>query len=255
MVVSLKSDFMLYVLNTASDKYDANYYGPGNDLRGCVKDALGVKDILCYESGCEYVELFNENCTRGEVINNLRRFASIMKPGDTLLWYHSGHGSYQDTQSGRATCRCMHDQILWDYELPVEWRKFKAQVNIITISDTCFSQSNSRMAGHPLGGGYHAVRCLVLPKSVKVKPTTYPIPGRIAYCGLSACTDAQVSYENEGGGVFTQAFKVAVKEAGVTTWMKLLEEVKKGIAPEYNQTPVYEYSSGGAKIAKLPWAK
>jgi hypothetical protein len=242
---------MLYVLNTAVDQYDPAYYGQGNDLKGCVKDALAIKPFLTYEDGCLYTELFNADCRKGEVLSNLGYFASEMKKGDTLIWFHSGHGSYQDTSIGRATCRCLHDDILWDYELLAAWKAFDPGVNIVTISDTCFSESNSRLVANPIEG-YCKARNLILPRDMKPKATKGKVPTKIALLNLSACTVQQVSYENEGGGVFTQTLRtMLMKRMKAFKWSEAAKLLNKEIDPAYHQNPILEINTGAVAKALL----
>lgn len=64
-------------------------------LRGCVNDALAIKGMLIqlFDFNTTDIKVFtNETATRSNVLNELNSLLKIVKPGDVLFFYFSGHG-------------------------------------------------------------------------------------------------------------------------------------------------------------------
>ncbi len=246
-----------HLLITAVNKYNPAFYGAGNDLNGCITDAEKMKELFMQQdlnNGIVQI-LYNEDCRRSEVIASLKYIAFNMVAGDRLIWFHSGHGSYMETANGRATCRCMHDNVLWDAEVVKLWKDFPKYSYVIALSDTCFSESNSRnIIGFPghrdnPDDTYMKSRSIELPRMAKKSPTKGSIPIKIGFLAISACTAFQVSWENNNGGIFTQCIEKAMDNSKGLDWAILHERVCRNMPPEYNQNPILETNSG--RLGKL----
>ena len=244
-----------HLLITAVNKYNPAFYGAGNDLNGCITDAEKMKELLLETDmqGGFFQTLYDSDCRKSEVVNALKFMAENMVAGDRLIWFHSGHGSYMETANGRATCRCMHDNVLWDAEVVKLWKLFPKGSYVIALSDTCFSESNSRNAfGFPGHFGIKS-RSIELPRMARKSPTKGSIPIKIGFLAISSCNAFQVSWEDQNGGIFTQAIEKSIDNSKGLDWEILHERVCRNMPPEYNQNPILETNSGrfGKLIRRL----
>ena len=78
-----------------------------------------------------------------------------MEPGDTLVFYFSGHGGQQPDEDGeeldgRDETLLSYDGAIVDDELNDIWRRFPAGSRIVMISDSCNSGTNYRLRGQDL---------------------------------------------------------------------------------------------------------
>lgn len=250
-----------HLLITAVNKYNPAFYGAGNDLNGCITDAEKMKEIFMQQdlnNGIVQI-LYNEDCRKHEVIASLKYIALNMVAGDRLIWFHSGHGSYMETANGRAACRCMHDNVLWDAEVVKLWKDFPKGSYVIALSDTCFSESNSRNILGLLGNlaipfyAHLKSRSIELPRMARKSPTKGSIPIKIGFLAISSCNAFQVSWEDQNGGIFTQAIEKSIDNSKGLDWEILHERVCRNMPPEYNQNPILETNSGrfGKLIRRL----
>lgn len=71
-----------------------NYVGTGYDLRGCIKDAENMRDLISSHYGFTDIKmLLEKDATTQNIKDNLRWLVSGCRPGDTLFFHYSGHGS------------------------------------------------------------------------------------------------------------------------------------------------------------------
>jgi len=79
-----------------------NYQGEWAPLDNAVNDAKSIETILKSKYKFdEIITLYNEQATRGNIIQQFEKLASIVKEKDNLLIYYSGHGDYkQDIRKG-----------------------------------------------------------------------------------------------------------------------------------------------------------
>jgi hypothetical protein len=219
-------------------------YGNCN-LQQCVRDAQAMYDLASRRDMKPHL-MVDKRCSKQLVQGIFRNLAEAMKPGDTLFYTHSGHGTYTDLKDGtRATGLCLHDDILWDYEQIPMWKQFKAGTKIIRLADTCFSESNFRL---PSKFCYLRTRSLTWP-NIKVsgpKPTRGSL--RSVPCSIISYSSSNVnqpSYENNAGGIFTQAVE-EILNLGTPTYSQLLNAVRLVIQRwDYPQLPQLESSKAG----------
>jgi hypothetical protein len=217
-------------------------YGNCN-LQQCVRDAQAMYDLASSRNMKPHL-MVDKRCTKQLVQGIFRNLAEAMKPGDTLFYTHSGHGTYTDLKDGtRATGLCLHDDILWDYEQIPMWKQFKAGTKIIRLADTCFSESNFRL---PSKINLGRQRSVVLPKLPVIKPTKGSL--RSVPCSIISYSSSniwQASYENNAGGIFTQAVE-EILNLGTPTYSQLLNAVRLVIRRwDYSQVPQLESSKAG----------
>jgi hypothetical protein len=133
---------LLIGLNTVDPKHYAGWDGA---LAVCENDAKDFALYLASRKINNRLLLLTKAATRGAVKNALDAAAKTLVRGDLFVVYYSGHGGNEipdvnnDEKDGFDETWCLYDGELIDDELLLTWRKFKAGVRIIVISDSCFS--------------------------------------------------------------------------------------------------------------------
>lgn len=236
---------MNYSIHVGINRYKKSMYGNA-DLQQCVHDA-DTMSAIAGRRGFSPLMITDEAATKAEIVNTLKEYAEKLMPGDILLFTQSSHGTYMDTPTGRSTGLCCHDDVLWDFEQPSIWKLFKKGVLIIRLVDCCFAESNFRMVKH--GNTYLKERFVKLLQKVNIKPTKSSLRGCVcSIISISSSNVMEVSYEDENGGVFTQAvdFALIQKPAVPFTYKKLNSAIQKIIrAAGYPQTPKIETVNAG----------
>lgn len=94
-----------------------NYKGSDGELRGCVNDINNIQKVLVeqYHYRSSDIRVLTEEVnkispTRSNIETNLKWLVSGVRPGDTLLFYYSGHGSYTQDASGEEADK--QDEVL-----------------------------------------------------------------------------------------------------------------------------------------------
>jgi hypothetical protein len=126
----------------------------GNDLQGCVNDALNIATVL-RGRGYEGITLLDAEAYRESIVGCLNSAISHLKYGDTLFYWHSSHGSYVpdrdgDEADGKDEVLCCYDigdrGYILDDELYAMFQRRTWGSKIIVGTDTCFSGGISRFA-------------------------------------------------------------------------------------------------------------
>ena len=216
---------MRHLLITAINQYDRDFFGGDIDLSGCLEDARRIRQHLAREDD-RVVEIVNKQAKKAVVIAAIDTLCRIAAPGDTVIWYHSGHGTYYDGPNGRHTLRVMHDGYLTDTDVAHLLSGFKAGITVVTISDTCHAEGNSRTAAVPPYPG--ARRRTIPPPKERVANIVKEATAKVKYAAtiyhISACKLDEVAWETADGGVFTSVFSRALhaytKPTSVTTIFK-----------------------------------
>lgn len=82
-----------------------NYKFSENELRGCIQDVNNIRDILVNNCGynpnniCMLTDDTQTKPTRQNIENSISWLVSNCLPGDTIVFYYSGHGAFVNTQS------------------------------------------------------------------------------------------------------------------------------------------------------------
>lgn len=132
-----------------------NYYETPNELRGCINDMLDMRNLLL-RSGVkeENLTILSDDPsrediapTRENILNELVKKGRAAKPGDTLIFHYSGHGTYsKDYQNDEADKRdeaiCpVDDTTISDDELYTILRRLPKDVKAFVVMDCCHSAS------------------------------------------------------------------------------------------------------------------
>lgn len=207
-------------------------------LRGCVLDANRMLDQCLKDM--HYMYMADKAATKQAVINALKAYAERLQPGDTLYYYQSGHGTYREFAGRRMTGRVMYDAVMWDYDFIEALKAFKGGVKVVTISDCCFAESNSRLARVPGTTGKYIPN----PESTTERGVTQ---NRTSFAGVK-CALVEISASKleqtaqevyghptfENGGVFTTVLLRYFQDCSVKS---LISKAKLDTRP-FGQTPV-----------------
>lgn len=99
-----------------------NYKGTDAELRGCINDIRNMQNILI--NNCEYsqdnIRVLTEEHqikpTRKNMETHIEWLVSNCIPGDTLVFYYSGHGANVDDRNGDETDKKDEVLVPLDYE-------------------------------------------------------------------------------------------------------------------------------------------
>ncbi|WP_031003681.1 caspase family protein [Streptomyces sp. NRRL F-5727] len=134
---------------------------PGKPLSGCVNDVAAAEEWLRRQDGIrpEILRLRNTAATRDALLAGLRRHLGRTGPGETALFWFSGHGSEQPTSDPRAAtgmsqalvCADSLDPggqpLLWDAELGAVLREIASRGgHVVAVIDSCHSGGVDRDA-------------------------------------------------------------------------------------------------------------
>jgi hypothetical protein len=252
-----------------------DYPGTGQDLSGCVNDALDwVAELKT--RGYGVCQLLDAQATRAEMVRQLNELVQGAADGDDLVFTYSGHGSWLPDEDGdekdqRDEMLCPYDidaqQFLMDDDLAAIFDQKPKNARLFFISDSCHSGTVAKFA--PAIGDAPRPRTRLLPpenfvkdKKVLEKIRTFTTaltatPTKQAYPALlmSGCKDVEYSYDAAFGGkpngAFTYVALAALKQnpASPRAWHKLIREKLPSV--NYPQTPQL-FGSKKAKDGPLP---
>lgn len=144
-----------------------NYPGTGNDLSGCVNDALDTASAF-EARGFKTETLLDSDATKENILGAMKRLVRTIGYRDTLVVSMSSHGSWIPDQGDRDEAD-LRDEVLCAYDFQDDGliiddelydlfttRKFGARV--IFLSDSCFSGTINRFASLPERQGSSVVR-------------------------------------------------------------------------------------------------
>jgi hypothetical protein len=122
-----------------------------NSLKGCVNDALSVKELILSRFGFSQTnirELYNEQATKKNILSELEKLLTVCKAGDNAFLYYAGHGLQVDNASGNGTDEAIaptdvlyqNNGFILSLQLAAIFNKFvDKKVTLTTIFDCCHS--------------------------------------------------------------------------------------------------------------------
>ena len=247
-----------------------DYPGTYNDLYGCVDDAKNWSNILYENFGFDRTDLLlNEQATRGNIKAKFLSMLSGAKSGDILVFTYSGHGTNvpdtldPDEADGYDEALYTYDGVLLDDELRDMIKRLPNDVQLIFISDSCFSgtitrgdlttkrmnRSRSRKQvtkymPHQHEGFARRVHKLKRRKRFLIEEDMKEVV-------FTGCSDQEYSYDayidGKWGGAFSHfAVKTLKDEYTYNEWYA---EIRKYLpSNNYPQTPQLEGSSANKEL-------
>ena len=159
---------------------------PGCSLNGCIDDIndLAPKVVQYRDFDPESIRLLTDDrATTTEIVNRLNWLVNVAQPGDTVLYWESGHGAIVSTRNTQGNiddivnCFCPVDfdwtptHMVTDKVFNKIFSRFKPGVKFFWGSDSCHSERLDRelpQNPHP------------------TKARAYPIPADIAWRNAAA---------------------------------------------------------------------
>lgn len=253
-----------------------DYPYEGNDLNGCVNDALAWSELLTKRYGFPKSEvkiLLDSEATKKNIMNGLKSLLAGTKPGDVLVFTNSSHGSYVADISGDEE---KYDEILCPYDieenhiLDDELRDLisdlKEGVHITVILDNCHSGTATRAAvGEIIPGlktpddrrvrflspALRGLPVLENPWSAKPKSKMKHPESKMKEVLLSGCTDREYSYDAFFDGTYHGALTYyaiqAIKRANYKLTYSQLHKRIVNLISDYPQNPQLEGKSVNKK--------
>lgn len=231
--------------NIGINIYDSRIYGSNSNLRGCVNDAMVMQNIA-KERGYQTTTLFDAQATLKAFFDYLKYAAITLGTGDYLLFSVSSHGTTAKIQGKEVNGICFRDGVAWDFQIKEYIKKFKKGVNIIWVTDCCFSEENFKFVFRQDGQikyiNYSTLKNIQLPKSVKW------VGSDEFYCNFiqyASSTKYQVSYDLGNNGLFTLAMRDALALLPLSNYYQLFQGIEREIKKSgYPQTPRFIVING-----------
>lgn len=189
------------------------YKLPNANLRGCVRDAYMIANMLQRHDFDRITVLTDEEATQSNIMDELEYLLGVSRKGDDAYYYQSGHGTQipdfsGDELDGLDECVVTHDH---DWDDPFIDDKIKKMIKNMAsgvwcsiMMDTCHSGT---MTDAPEGA-----RVLPMPKKMieiigdkkpKNSGKQFGTGGRPAsklkHLLLSGCKEGQYGYESHFG--------------------------------------------------------
>lgn len=203
-------------------------------LAGCVRDAQTWANAL---RGLRFdvTTVLDRDATRQRVLDALHTLVDSARPGDSLVFQYSGHGTQAEDLNGDESDR--YDEalvpidytsgaLLLDDDLADVYRRLPGGAVLTLFMDCCHSGTNSRFAPIDRRGapGNERRRFLELTADLEEAhrrfraraPAPDPTNAEESLPGLihfAACLDNQFAYESDGQGHFTRIAAAALASA------------------------------------------
>jgi metacaspase-1 len=250
-------------LNSVDPKH---YGGWSGDLNACEADARDMA-VIAKSMKFSSTTLLTKSATRKNVMAKISGAARTLKAGDIFMLSYSGHGGQlpdlnNDEPDAEDETWCLYNGELVDDELYDLFSKFKPDVRVLVLSDSCHSGSVVKMAYYhgalnagagmsaAFGTGYRfmpsdvALRTYrdnkVFYDRILGNPKTNEAPEKVKASVLliSGCQDNQLSSDGNFNGLFTsQLLKVWKNGAFKGNYRKFHKDIVKRMPPD--QTPNY----------------
>ncbi len=248
-------------INSVSEDYYGSHVPP---LYGCINDMKRMEK-LANTLGYSTKTLVDGEATRMNILNSIREFGELVKPGDIVMITYAGHGApirdtdgFEDEADGYDEAWVTFDGFLIDDELYAGFAGFEPDVRVLMVSDSCHSGTMARMTGFAdmvnnsgvLEGRVRYIAestvNLILEKngattrSLKQLPDSeYVKPNEVkaAIKLMAACQDDQYAQERNGAGLFTTSlFEVLDRlKDHRPSYAELMEMIVNAMPP--NQLP------------------
>lgn len=132
-------------VNIGLNRVDPTQYNPPlKVLKGCENDARSM-NAIAQSQGFETTMLLGDQATHEGVSDAIANAAQLLQPGDIFLLTFSGHGSqiddetHDEDEDGKDETLVLFDRNMLDDELFALWGRFRPDVRILFVCDSCHS--------------------------------------------------------------------------------------------------------------------
>lgn len=129
---------------------DYSWLSPSSSLHGCVVDAREWADLFLDCFAFDSVQLLlDRQATPEAVESSLALLVSRAKPGDTVAFTYSGHGTRVpdtdgDEDDGYDEAIVLHGTIYTDDQVSAALSRFQPGVRLAVVADSCHSGTVTR---------------------------------------------------------------------------------------------------------------
>ncbi len=219
---------------------DPNAYGGWDGTGGCWGCELDVDNIerILLPLGYQVKTLKTKQATRSGILSALDRAADLMTANDIFVFYYSGHGGQQpdynnDEADGKDETLVAYDREVIDDKIHEALQRFRKDVRIVMISDSCNSGSN-----------YRGIRTMPVKENSIFRPVAntsrdqFEINAQLIHFG--GCRDGFTSAGYQGGGAFTIALCEAWNNGGFNgnykaLHTKICQVITTSQKPQYSE--------------------
>jgi len=219
------------------------------DLSGCENDAVLFKDLLVEHYGfknSDIIMLLSQDATKKNIEDAFQKLLiDRCRPGDTAVFYYSGHGTYFDDYNGdeedgydEGLCAAdMDDYTIDNYIVDDDFGEWISRVkteNFTIVLDCCYSGTATKDLKTGKTKFFKNVHCKGTPGKI---PDAKGIDeGEISgYTLITGCAEDQISMEDEWtyndqdvftAGVMTINFidNLYNSSPGVTDYKEVMEK-------------------------------
>jgi hypothetical protein len=220
-------------LDAVDPRAYAGWEGP---LAAAEVDARALAGMAAV-AGWRPIALLGARATRRAVLDHVRAASEALHAGDSFWISFAGHGGQVPDLNGDEPDRwdetwCLFDGQLIDDELTLAWRRFRAGVRVLVVTDCCHGGTVTRATPPSDARWPGPLRTRFMPVAVArrtyeqhrafydqlqgtdpeaaldrvaVPPVATPLPTHFAaqVIMLVGCTDSQSACETDDHGLFT----------------------------------------------------
>lgn len=196
-------------LHVGINSVDPTHYdGWDGQLAACEADALAMQGIAESE-GFKPLLVLTSDATRQNVVDEIKRAAKDLSPGDMFLFTVSSHGGrvpdfnqdedHDDDSQRMDETLCLYDFQIADDELYMLWTLFRDGVRVLIMPDTCHSGSMARFG--PTAPAELFGR--VIPQDPRIRAMPLYVEDRVWRANEAAYRTASKSYSAMKESVMT----------------------------------------------------
>ena len=204
-----------------------HYQGWDGQLNACIADAKDMRALAKKKGFASNTMLLDGQATAAAATAAILDAAKKLSKGDIFFLTYSGHGGQVRDTNGDEKDKDRMDEtwVLFDRQLVDDeiynlWRKFKAGVRILVLSDSCHSGTVTRDVPVFIGSGPRP-RAMPRPVGIAVENANKALyrsiqksnPGaekakvNASVLLISGCMDNQTSMDGDNNGAFTGMLK------------------------------------------------
>lgn len=208
-----------------------NYRNTENELLGCINDANNIKEFLIKKGFEQNAFTLTDDTftkpTRQNIIDQLKTLLTNSRPGDTVFFSYSGHGSYildknGDEKDGNDEMIIPLDlQPILDDELKdIIQKNLKKDVTLFALFDSCHSGTVLDLKYQYLDSTNYD-HFTENNNNLETLGNVYMISG-----SMDNQTSMDAYINNKSQGAMTWSFLTSLKELQNPTWRELVKNMR-----------------------------